>query len=66
MMSQMVELGASESWASHNTAYRIGSIICQTKCKMKLQGPLFKKQKESFFLLSAISLSTHYNVLFIY
>lgn len=29
MTSLNAELGASESWLQHNTAYRIGYVICQ-------------------------------------
>lgn len=53
MTSQIIELGASDCWPQHNTAYSTGSIICQAKCKMKLQGPLLKKCRRkafSFFL----------------
>lgn len=40
---------ALEPWDETRLSY----TICQAQCTMEIQGPLFKRQEESFFLLSA-------------
>lgn len=49
ILSSVPDLGAKT-----RTSY----IFCQAQCKMKMWGPLFKRQEKSFFLSSAVSFQT--------